>query len=208
MVKGIVIAEQYKTALYAVLGAIISEKEDEDAEKKSLENLRLWKKFLLGLRIRERIENEYGDVKEGESLGGWGRERKNIIGQDKGKGRAGQVWRKSTEAEGVNLEQSQEAGGFIRDDEPEVQREPISLRSLVKGDSENDEGGFLPRDNAGVDEGGGFLPEDTDGGGGFMLGGTGKAGSGGDGGDTKVNSDNESMLSADPDMDNEDLDWF
>ena len=74
VIKGIVIAEQYKTALYAVLDAIISEKEEEDAEKKSLENLRLWKKFLLGLRIRERIENEYGDVKGGEGLEGWGRE--------------------------------------------------------------------------------------------------------------------------------------
>lgn len=215
MIKGVVIAEQYKTALYAVLGAIISEKEEEDVEKKSLENLRLWRRFLLGLRIRERIEDEYGDVKEGEGLGGWGRERKNIIEVDKWKGKASQVRRKSAEAEGVDLEQIQEAGGFMRDDGLEVRREPISLRSLAKGDGGSGGRGFLPEGNAGVDEGG-FLPEVTDGGGGFMPEGTGIDGGGDNGGgyipevsgDTRINSDDESMLSADPDMDNEDLDWF
>ncbi|RPB24529.1 Rad4-domain-containing protein [Terfezia boudieri ATCC MYA-4762] len=203
VIKGVVIAEQYQAALYAVLGAIISEKKEEDAEKKSLENMRLWKRFLLGLRIRERIENEYGDVKEGESLGGWGRKRQSIIEADKGKGKASQLWRKSAEAEGLlDLEQNQEAGGFMREDKPEVRREPISLRSLAKGDGENDAGGFLPEDIAGVDETGGFLPGDTDCDAGFMPEGPGIDDSG------VKSDDDESMLSADPDMDNEDLDWF
>ncbi|KAF8457685.1 hypothetical protein BGX38DRAFT_1139181 [Terfezia claveryi] len=216
VIKGIVIAEQYKAALYAVLGAIISQKKEEDAEKKSLENMRLWKRFLLGLRIRERIETEYGDVKEGESLGGWWRQ--SIIEADKGKGKASQVWRKSAEAEGVvDLERNQDGSTFMREDKPEVRREPISLRSLAKGDGNNDAGGFLPEDNAGVDEAGGFLPGDTDGDVGFMPEGAGTAGGSDDGdgfireviGDKRVKSDDdESMLSADPDIDNEDLDWF
>ncbi|KAF8429638.1 hypothetical protein EV426DRAFT_703435 [Tirmania nivea] len=214
--NGIVIAEQYKAALYAVLDAIIAEKEEEDAEKRSLEKLRLWKRFLLGLRIRERIENEYGNVKEGEGLEGWGRERKKIIVSDKGKGKASQVQRISAEVGGIDLEQSQEAGGFMGDDKPEMRREPISLRSLAKGDGKNDGDGFLSEGNAGADEGGGFLPEDMDGG--FMLDGASVAGGNDDddgfvpevNGDTRANSDDddESMLSADPDMDNEDLDWF
>ena len=214
VVKGIVIAEQYRSAIYAVLSAIISEKEEEDAEKKSLENLRLWKKFLLRLRIKERIENEYGDVKEGEGLKGWEREQKKIVEVDKGKGKASQV---QEEAEGVGLEKGQEAGGFMRDDGLEVQKGPVSLRSLAKGDNENHGGGFPPEGNAGVGESGGSLPENTDGGGGFIPEEAGAAGGGDDRGGfipevsgyTRASSDDdESMLSADPDMDNEDLDWF
>jgi len=158
----------------------------------------------LGLRIRERIENEYGDVKEEEGLGGWGGERKKTVGSGvyKGKGKA----MLAQEEAGVDLEPHQEAGGFMRGDEPEVRREPTSLRSFAKG---NDAGVFPLESNAGV-ESGGFLLEDTDGSGGaFMPDETGTASDGG-GGFTpeEMTEDDQSMLSADPDIDNEDLDWF
>ncbi|KAF8469064.1 hypothetical protein BDZ91DRAFT_679403, partial [Kalaharituber pfeilii] len=63
---GVVIATEYKDALLVVIDAIVAEQEEQQAEKKRIEALKLWRKFLVWMRVVRRLEEEYGEVKESE----------------------------------------------------------------------------------------------------------------------------------------------
>ncbi|KAI9712673.1 MAG: hypothetical protein M1820_001294 [Bogoriella megaspora] len=58
VVQGVVVAEEYAEALEAVLESIAFEREQDEQMIKSDIALKMWKRFLIGLRIRERV-NEY-----------------------------------------------------------------------------------------------------------------------------------------------------
>lgn len=55
VISGAVVAIEYREAVQEVIAAFEYEKQREDEEIRSLEALRMWKRFLAGLRIRERI---------------------------------------------------------------------------------------------------------------------------------------------------------
>lgn len=173
----------------------------------------------MGLRIRERIENEYGDVKDGEGLSGWERESEKLAEASKGKGKLVQSESVVPEEE---RSENEEAGGFVKYGGSGAQEEPVSLRFLAtkqyEGEDEGNaffgEGGF-PLDEGDDTYGGGFVPETTDGVGNHRS--DGGARGDGDGGGfvaeeegiaIEGQEDEGSVMSQDPDMDNEDLDWF
>ncbi|KAK1143306.1 hypothetical protein N8T08_006833 [Aspergillus melleus] len=73
--RGVVIAIEYHEALEEVIRALENEKEQALLEEKSAESLRLWKHFLLKLRISERvqgyaIEGEEADNEGSEDMDG------------------------------------------------------------------------------------------------------------------------------------------
>ncbi|GAB7338016.1 hypothetical protein MBLNU457_4386t1 [Dothideomycetes sp. NU457] len=55
VVAGVVVASQYKEAVENVIAGFEQAAQDQEDEEKSLECLRLWKRFLTGLRIAKRI---------------------------------------------------------------------------------------------------------------------------------------------------------
>lgn len=80
VVHGIVIAEEYRDALLEVLNGLEKERHNAELEVKTMEALRLWRHFLLRLRIAERVKgytiegeaNEERDVDEFDEEGGGG----------------------------------------------------------------------------------------------------------------------------------------
>ncbi|PWY94997.1 Rad4-domain-containing protein [Aspergillus sclerotioniger CBS 115572] len=79
ILQGVVIASEYQEALEEVIGGLESEKMEAELERKSAEALRLWRHFLLKLRIAERVkgymvegdtEENPKDVEDVEQLGG------------------------------------------------------------------------------------------------------------------------------------------
>lgn len=53
--RGVIVAREYSEAVEAICHGLRAAREDAAAAKQSAEALRMWKKLLLGLRIRERI---------------------------------------------------------------------------------------------------------------------------------------------------------
>ncbi|GAB7362582.1 hypothetical protein MBLNU230_g2897t1 [Neophaeotheca triangularis] len=63
VIEGIIVAAENEAAVHAVIEGFEQEVEDDQYQARSFEALRQWKRFLVGLRVRERI-SEYGDGKE------------------------------------------------------------------------------------------------------------------------------------------------
>ncbi|KAJ5225846.1 hypothetical protein N7468_007071 [Penicillium chermesinum] len=66
LVNGIVIAEEFQEAIEEVLRGLEDEREQEALEARSEEVLRLWRLFLLKLRISERVKEYASDNEEAE----------------------------------------------------------------------------------------------------------------------------------------------
>ena len=56
VVKGVVIAQDYQEALLTVLQGFDDERRQEEEEKRALEALKMWKRIVTGLKIRQRID--------------------------------------------------------------------------------------------------------------------------------------------------------
>jgi xeroderma pigmentosum group C-complementing protein len=54
--KGVVVAEEYREAVEAVIEGFRDERARVEEQMRSLAALRMWKRFLISLRIRERID--------------------------------------------------------------------------------------------------------------------------------------------------------
>jgi len=63
IIKGIVAAAEYKDAIEAVIAGFQDEQAQDEEEMRSLNALRMWKRFMVGLRIKERVD---GYEMEGE----------------------------------------------------------------------------------------------------------------------------------------------
>ncbi|KAI5248984.1 Rad4-domain-containing protein [Aureobasidium subglaciale] len=59
--SGVIVAEEYREAVEAVIEGFQHEQENEEARLYSLECLKLWRRFLAGLRIKERL-SEYTTI--------------------------------------------------------------------------------------------------------------------------------------------------
>ena len=63
---GIIVAAEFQEAVEAVIEGLRCERESEVEMKKSLKTLRLWKRFLIGLRILDRVKRYEGGDEERE----------------------------------------------------------------------------------------------------------------------------------------------
>ena len=164
--KGAVVASEYAEAVEEVLRAFDDDRVQAAEEKRSKEALKMWRRLLAGLRIRERIE---GYEVEGERDAAIGREMADTEDED---------WHDDNEG-----------GGFLPDRDGEEIAQPTSVRGLMPrglADLADEGGGFVAEEsdedlgtrdvemttpfqardaflnNTEDDDGGGFLVNDDD----------------------------------------------
>lgn len=118
VIKGAVVAAEYVEAVQAVVSGFEDQRAEAEELHRSREAIRMWKRFMVGLRIKERIEGY--DV-EGE---------RDVV---------------RDELDKVEEEMEDEGGGFLPDRdqpvaEPTVSRPYHSYPAVY----EDDGGGFLP----------------------------------------------------------------
>ena len=139
--RGAVVAVEYREAMQETLKAFQDERTEAEETGKSVEALRMWKRFLIGLKIHERIE---------------GYEIAGTIDE---------------EEDGVRREEDEEleseGGGFLPDRTGDDLVNPASGRTkgLQRTDCQEDGRGYsdsysdFEDELLGEDEGGGFLPD-------------------------------------------------
>lgn len=118
VIKGAVVAAEYVEAVQAVISGFEDQRAEAEELRKSHEAVRMWKRFMIGLRIKERIEGY--DV-EGE---------RDVVKE---------------ELEKVDEEMEDEEGGGFVPERDEVNAEPTVARSYYQYPTGDDGGGgFLP----------------------------------------------------------------
>ena len=164
--KGAVVASEYGEAVEEVLKALEDERVRTEEERRSKEALKMWRRLLAGLRIRERIE---GYEIEGERDAANGRGMADVEDED---------W-----------EDSNESGGFLPDRDRQEIAQPTTRRGIMPrglADLADEGGGFVAEgsgedlgvrdeqmttpsqardaflNNIDDDDGGGFLIDDDD----------------------------------------------
>ncbi|KAK4663057.1 hypothetical protein QC763_600730 [Podospora pseudopauciseta] len=100
VIQGVVVAEEFYEKMVEELERDEAERRRKEDEKRRKRALGMWRRMLMGLRIVERLEGQYGNVKEGEQEGGAGQ-----IGGD--------VHMAGEGAGGFEAEEDQMAGGFL-----------------------------------------------------------------------------------------------
>ncbi|KAF4541277.1 DNA repair protein [Lasiodiplodia theobromae] len=136
VVEGVVVAEENAEAVRAVLEGMRDAEQDDERERRGREAVRLWRKFLLGLRVLERVQ-EYASADERKQMEKEMRERVEAEERE--------------EQERVRAEEM--AGGFfLAEGAGEKPAEPTAGRMLAAAghDEEYYDGG----------DGGGFLPDE------------------------------------------------
>jgi xeroderma pigmentosum group C-complementing protein len=148
VIEGIIVALEYRAAVEAVLDSVAYAKEEAMEGSRSAESLRLWRRFLLGLRVVQRVK---GYRPEGE-----GEEEDQIADEE---------FQKELEQEMAQYrDRSPEAGGgggfFVGSEEEDM---PIraTRRSRQRLSSEDQDDDAFDDDD--FDNGGGFVPEDESG---------------------------------------------
>jgi xeroderma pigmentosum group C-complementing protein len=134
--NGVVVASEYKEAVVEVIRCFEDEKLQDEQEQRAAEVLRLWKHFLLKLRIAERVK---GYVVEGEAD-----EKDN-----------------STGIEQSDVEEM--GGGFLPESDDEMAHQPEHM-GLKGMDMPADEvgGGFLPESDDDYGDGGSSTADNLD----------------------------------------------
>ena len=119
VMNGAVVAAEYREAVEEVIKAFEDERAKAEEEKRSLAAQKLWKRFLVGLRIRERIESY--DI-EGERDAAMKREMEKAEDED---------------------EDNDEGGGFLPDRDADEIAQPTAKTVLMRNTSDlgNDDGG-------------------------------------------------------------------
>ena len=69
VISGVVVAAETRVAMVAVLVGLQSQASEQVKAERSHILIGLWKRWLISLRIRERIERDYGDKDDGEMVG-------------------------------------------------------------------------------------------------------------------------------------------
>ena len=148
VVTGAVVASVCREAVEDVIRGLEDEAIQQEEVRRSLEALKMWRRFLRGLRIRARI-------------GGYEIEGERAVDDERVKNEEEEEDEEEEEEEEVE-EDEDEAGGFLPDAEGRVGAELAAGVFFGKKSKEYEEA-----------EGGGFLPDaehsDGDGGGGFMV---------------------------------------
>ena len=152
--NGAVVAAEYQEAVEEVIKAFEDERAQAEEEKRSLAAQRLWKRFLVGLRIRERIESY--DI-EGERDAAMRHEMEKAEDEDEDNDEGG-GFLPDRDADEIaqptaktmlirntpNLGNDDSGGGFyISEDEQEMPQASDRFLSSVRDDDDDDDaGGF------------------------------------------------------------------
>lgn len=154
-IRGAVIAKSCRDAIEEVIGAFEIERQEEEETRKVLEILRMWRKFFVGLRIRERIKgyemegekHQADEIMRGEEEAAHGNENREFSADKKKRTHSRTVseGRSSQHATGCDED---DGGGFILSD---------------NDFNEANGGGFTLSDReSDEDVGGGFLNEEDE----------------------------------------------
>ena len=81
ILKGIVVAIEYREAVEAVIEGFLHERAQAEEEARILAALKMWKRFLVGLRIKQRVST-YEVEGEGEEVEAETLEGIQILSQD------------------------------------------------------------------------------------------------------------------------------
>ena len=156
--NGAVVAAEYREAVEEVIKAFEDERAQAEQQKRSLAAQMLWKRFLVGLRIRERIESY--DI-EGERDAVMRHEMDNAEDEDEYNDEGGgflpdrdvdEIAQPTAKTvlmrDTSDLEDDDRGGGFCmsEDEQEEVKTPQASSRFLesVGDDDDDDAGGFEP----------------------------------------------------------------
>ncbi|KAG6000275.1 hypothetical protein E4U43_001647, partial [Claviceps pusilla] len=128
VIHGVVIAEEHHDEVMAELEKDEAERQRKEDEKRRKTALGKWRKFIMGLRIVERIRQDYGEVDESVS----------VFGHSKVVGSASAA----APAAAADHHDEEMAGGFLPEgyeEEGEGEDEPIHRSSFFPvGDEEGD----------------------------------------------------------------------
>lgn len=150
VIQGVVIAEEYHDQVMEEIRKDEAERIRKEDEKRRKEALRLWSKFLKGLRIVERIRQDYGHVDDSvpvfqkhTALKG----KNNTYDEDE---------TKELDADAMRMRDEEMAGGFFPDGHDEEEVEPKRFTSgffpvVDEGDEDENMDDALLVDH-GVDE--------------------------------------------------------
>lgn len=108
VVKGAVVAKEFRYAIEEVVQAFRYQRLQAEMDKKSQELLKNWKRFLLGLKIRERIMGSTSDAEQGD------------------------LQQEIDQAE-VSEEKREQEGGFYMDKDQSVPAEPTAQQDVATG---------------------------------------------------------------------------
>ncbi|KAK3339150.1 Rad4 transglutaminase-like domain-containing protein [Neurospora tetraspora] len=137
VIQGVVIAEEHHDQVMEELAKDEAEKKRKEDEKRRKAALGMWRKFLMGMRIVERIKQDYGHV--GDEV--------EVFGKHGGRGGAGAQEEEVSEAEGAGDDEDMMGGGGFLPEGFEVEEDErdTHLRSsffpVVDEDDEDDEDG-------------------------------------------------------------------
>ncbi|KAM3065231.1 hypothetical protein ACMFMG_010425 [Clarireedia jacksonii] len=126
VLKGVVVAGEYREAVEAVVEGFREEREREEEERREERVLGLWRRFLVGLRVKERVD---GYVVEGEERDDDKRGEDN--GEEEEENEQG-------EGDGDDDSDEDNGGGFVRDDSES------ELSDTYVDDDDDMAGGFFP----------------------------------------------------------------
>jgi xeroderma pigmentosum group C-complementing protein len=163
--KGIVVAEEYKDAVLEVYQQLLYEQEYEDRQRTVADALLRWRKYIIALRIRERLAKQYGEAAE-ESEQATLRNTNSLKDSRaclRPNGSAAKVSKTlylHDEDDGTIGFDASNAGGFIPGSDSKI-------GGSIPDDDE-DSGGFLP---TGEESAGGFILNGEENIGGFIPGG-------------------------------------
>lgn len=144
-IQGVVIAQEFQESIIAVLKGFVDQAVRDEERRRERAVLRMWKKMLVGLRVRRRIERLYGEVGDGPV-----EEEMEEEYQDEDDEDDNYVARRN----------AHEDGGFFPDqDEPEAVPTGRMLR-----DRDPEPEAYVPpsMDTESGFEGGGFIPDEAE----------------------------------------------
>jgi len=138
IVQGVVVASEYAEAVQEVIDGMIYAQEEAADAARTRESLRMWRRFFLGLRIAQRVNDMVIDGEKGPAM--------NV--QDE------------IDREDKQMVAEETAGGFFPDEADFAQ--PVPLNRTYEPPSEGRGGGGFMADEEDEDLAGGFMPEDSD----------------------------------------------
>lgn len=166
VLTGVVVAEENADMVREAWRADQMAKMEKEEKKRQEAALKMWRKFLLGLRVIERVKEEYGEGKDGLD------EVVNPFARRKLEGEVGNTLERRF---GDEFEDEMLEGGFLREGEgddpgpggffqPGQEEEVLGEGGFIRdGDESPGEGGFLREEkDENIEEGGGFFIEGDD----------------------------------------------
>ncbi|KAH7047601.1 Rad4 transglutaminase-like domain-containing protein [Macrophomina phaseolina] len=175
VLTGVVVAEENAEMVREAWEAEQAAKREKEEKKRREAALKMWRKFLLGLRVIERVKEEYGEGRDGldEVVNPFARKNRNGEVGNTFERKFGDEFEDELEGGFVREAEGPGSGGFLREGEgedpgpggfflPGEEEEDVSDGGFIKDDhKETGECGFLREDEEAA-EGGGFIIEGDD----------------------------------------------